>query len=134
MTNQAIWTTTRSDLAKGRQEAISFVHARLYPKGQNVVKSHEFQAEEIFRKFGIPVPGGRVVSSVDEALEASRELNGPPWVVKAQIHTGGRGKGGGVNIVRTPQEAAEGSKKELARRLGISRTTLWRRLKEAGKD
>jgi len=63
------------------------------------MKLHEYQAKDIFRKFEIPVPEGRVVTSADEALKAAENLSGPPWVVKAQVHAGGRGKGGGVKLV-----------------------------------
>jgi len=86
------------------------------------MKLHEYQAKEIFRKFGIPVPEGRVVTSGDEALKAAGELNGPPWVVKAQIHAGGRGKGGGVKIVRTPQEAGSAAKAILEKPLITKQT------------
>jgi len=68
------------------------------------MKLHEYQAKELFKKFGIPVPEGRVVRSGDEALKAGRELKGPPWVVKAQVHAGGRGKGGGVRVVQALEE------------------------------
>ena len=68
------------------------------------MKLHEYQAKETFRKFGIPVPDGRVVTSPEEAVGASKELKGPPWVVKAQVHAGGRGKGGGVRVVHSPEE------------------------------
>jgi succinyl-CoA synthetase beta subunit len=68
------------------------------------MKLHEYQAKELFKGFGIPVPDGRVVRSGDEALEAARKLKGPPWVVKAQVHAGGRGKGGGVKVVQTLED------------------------------
>jgi succinyl-CoA synthetase beta subunit len=65
------------------------------------VKIHEYQGKELFRKFGIAVPRGIPAFSVDEAVKAARELGGPVWVVKAQIHAGGRGKGGGVKLARS---------------------------------
>ena len=68
------------------------------------MKLHEYQAKDMFKKFGIPVPDGRVVTSGNGALKAAENLNGPPWVVKAQIHAGGRGKGGGVRVVHSPDE------------------------------
>ena len=68
------------------------------------MKLHEYQAKELFKGFGIPVPDGRVVRSGDEALVAAGELKGPPWVVKAQVHAGGRGKGGGVKVVQTLED------------------------------
>lgn len=68
------------------------------------MKLHEYQAKEIFDKSGIPVPEGRVVTSAGEAVKAAENLKGPPWVVKAQVHTGGRGKGGGVKVVQSLEE------------------------------
>ena len=68
------------------------------------MKLHEYQAKDIFRKFGLAVPNGIVVNSAEEAVEAAKKLNGPPWIVKAQVHAGGRGKAGGVKLVRTPEE------------------------------
>ena len=57
------------------------------------MKIHEYQGKEIFRKYGVPTPRGIPAFSVDEAVEAAKKLPGPLWVVKAQIHAGGRGKG-----------------------------------------
>jgi succinyl-CoA synthetase beta subunit len=68
------------------------------------MKLHEYQAKEIFRKYGIPVPAGAVVTSGDEAADKASTLNGPPWVLKAQVHAGGRGKGGGVKVVRSASD------------------------------
>ena len=62
------------------------------------MKLHEYQAKDMFRKFGIPVPEGNIASSADEAANVAEMLAGPPWVVKAQVHAGGRGKGGGVKV------------------------------------
>jgi succinyl-CoA synthetase beta subunit len=61
---------------------------------------HEYQAKDVFRQYGIPVPPGRVAASADEAAAAAQALGGSVWVVKAQIHAGGRGKAGGVKVVR----------------------------------
>lgn len=61
---------------------------------------HEYQAKDVFRSYGIPVPAGRVAASADEAAEAARGLGGSLWVVKAQVHAGGRGKAGGVKLAR----------------------------------
>jgi len=66
---------------------------------------HEYQAKEVLRGFGVPVPRGFAAFSVDEAVAAAQKLGGPVWVVKAQIHAGGRGKGGGVKLARSPEEA-----------------------------
>ena len=65
------------------------------------MKIHEYQGKEILRQFGIPVPRGYAAFSVREATEAAQKLGGPVWVVKAQIHAGGRGKGGGVKLARS---------------------------------
>ena len=65
---------------------------------------HEYQAKEIFRKYNVPVPRGRVAFTVDEAVEAAKELGGKLWVVKAQIHAGGRGLGGGVKLAKSIDE------------------------------
>ena len=67
---------------------------------------HEFQAKEVFSRYGIPVPKGIVATTPDEAKSATAELGGQS-VVKAQIHAGGRGKSGGVQLVRSPEEASE---------------------------
>ncbi len=61
---------------------------------------HEYQSKDVFRSFGIPVPSGKVATTVDEAAAAAEALGGPVWVVKAQVHAGGRGKAGGVKVVK----------------------------------
>ncbi len=68
------------------------------------MKIHEYQGKEILRKFGVPVPRGIAAFTVQEAVEAAQKLGGPVWVVKAQIHAGGRGKGGGVKLARSIDE------------------------------
>jgi len=68
------------------------------------VNIHEYQAKEIFRKYNVPVPRGRVAFSVDEAVKAAEDLGGNLWVVKAQIHAGGRGLGGGVKLAKSIEE------------------------------
>lgn len=65
------------------------------------MKIHEYQAKEILRQFGIRTPRGEPAFSVAEAVEVAKRLGGPVWVVKAQIHAGGRGKGGGVKLARS---------------------------------
>nr|WP_320115148.1 ADP-forming succinate--CoA ligase subunit beta [uncultured Desulfuromonas sp.] len=65
---------------------------------------HEYQAKAILRKFGVPVPDGHVVYNGNSAREWAKRLGPGPWVVKAQIHAGGRGKGGGVKLARTSEE------------------------------
>ncbi len=67
---------------------------------------HEFQAKEILKRFGVAVPRGIVASTPEEAKTAAIELGGGVCVVKAQIHAGGRGKGGGVKVVKNAEEAA----------------------------
>ena len=68
------------------------------------MKIHEYQAKEILRKFGVATPRSIACFSVDEAIAAGQRLGGKVWVVKAQIHAGGRGKGGGVKLAKSPEE------------------------------
>ena len=68
------------------------------------MKIHEYQAKEILRKFDVPTPRGIACFSVDEAVSAAQKLGGKVWVVKAQIHAGGRGKGGGVKVAKSSDE------------------------------
>src|SRR5260221_6567935 len=72
------------------------------------MKIHEYQAKELFRASNIPTLKGKIATSADEAVAAAKTIsaNGP-WVVKAQIHAGGRGKGGGVKIAKTLDEAGK---------------------------
>ena len=65
---------------------------------------HEYQAKQIFQKYGVPTPKGKVATTVEEAVENAKELGGPIWVVKAQIHAGGRGLGGGVKLAKSLEE------------------------------
>jgi len=68
------------------------------------VKIHEYQGKDLFRKYGIAVPRGIPAFSVEDAVKAAKDLGGPVWVVKAQIHAGGRGKGGGVKLASSMDE------------------------------
>jgi succinyl-CoA synthetase beta subunit len=68
------------------------------------MKIHEYQAKEVLRKYGVPTPRGVPCFSVDDAVKAAQSIPGEVWVVKAQIHAGGRGKGGGVKLARSPDE------------------------------
>ena len=77
------------------------------------MKIHEYQAKEIFGKFGVPVPDGQLVTSPTEADKAAHKIPGPPWVVKAQVHAGGRGKGGGVKVVHYRSEVVAGTESLL---------------------
>src|SRR5262249_56297268 len=80
---------------------------------------HEYQAKVVLREFGIPVPRGIPAFSVAEAGKAAHQLGGPVWVVKAQIHAGGRGKAGGVKVVNSIEDVT----REAARILGSSLVT-----------
>jgi len=80
---------------------------------------HEYQAKAVLREFGVPVPRGIAAMSVDEAVKAANELGGPVWVVKAQIHAGGRGKAGGVKVVKSIDDV----KREAERLLGSTLVT-----------
>jgi succinyl-CoA synthetase beta subunit len=81
------------------------------------MKIHEYQAKEILRKYNVAVPNGKVAFTVDEAVLAAKEIGGSVWVVKAQIHAGGRGKGGGVKLARSTDEVRELSKQILGMKL-----------------
>jgi succinyl-CoA synthetase beta subunit len=78
---------------------------------------HEYQAKQLFSEYGIPVPAGRAVHTVPEAIAAARELGGGRWVVKAQVHSGGRGKAGGVKLVGERQELEDTVQALLGTRL-----------------
>ncbi len=103
------------------------------------MKIHEYQAKEILRQFGVPTPRGHACFSVAEAENAARELGGSVWVVKAQIHAGGRGKGGGVKVARSLQEVSEHAQKILGMQLvthqtGSAGQTVKRLLIEEGAN
>ena len=78
---------------------------------------HEFQGKQLFADFGLPVSKNVVITSADQALNACRDIGGNKWVVKAQVHAGGRGKAGGVKLVSTPEEAEEFANHWLGKRL-----------------
>ena len=69
------------------------------------MKIHEYQGKQIFKKYGVPTPRGIVAKTPDEAEKAAKELGTKIVVVKAQIHAGGRGKGGGVKLAKSPADA-----------------------------
>src|SRR5882757_585755 len=71
---------------------------------------HEYQSKQLFARYGIPVPAGQLAATPEEAAEAARKIGGAKWVVKAQVHAGGRGKAGGVKLVSSPEEAAAAAK------------------------
>lgn len=81
------------------------------------MKIHEYQAKEILRKFNVEVPKGKVAFTPQEAVEAAKEIGGDLWVVKAQIHAGGRGKGGGVKLARSLDDVYQLSKQMIGMRL-----------------
>ena len=81
------------------------------------MKIHEYQGKEVLRKFGVPVPKGEVAFTIDDAVKAAEKIGGSIWVVKAQIHAGGRGKGGGVKIARSLEEVRERAGEILGMRL-----------------
>src|SRR6266576_6050556 len=81
------------------------------------MKIHEYQGKELLRKFGVPVPRGLVARSPEEAYHAAKELGSEIVVVKAQIHAGGRGKGGGVKLARSADEAREIARQMLGMKL-----------------
>jgi succinyl-CoA synthetase beta subunit len=92
---------------------------RLTAKFMNL---HEYQSKKIFADYGIPVPAGHVASSADEAAAAAEKLGGPVWVVKAQVHAGGRGKAGGVKVVRDVAAVREAASSLIGQRLVTKQT------------
>lgn len=81
------------------------------------MKIHEYQGKEILKKYGVTVPHGYVAFTIDEAVKAAEKIGGSVWVVKAQIHAGGRGKGGGVKLARSYEEVREHAGEILGMRL-----------------
>ena len=86
------------------------------------MKIHEYQAKELLRGYGVNTPRGIACFSVDEAVKAAEKLGGPVWVVKAQIHAGGRGKGGGVKVAKSIDEVRDWSSKILGMQLKTHQT------------
>ena len=78
---------------------------------------HEFQGKELFAQYGLPVSNSKVIYEAEDAFKACRDIGGSKWVVKAQVHAGGRGKAGGVELVDTPEDAISFAKKWLGKRL-----------------
>ena len=81
------------------------------------MKIHEYQGKEILKKYGVAIPKGEVAFTIDEAVKAAEKIGGSVWVVKAQIHAGGRGKGGGVKLARSFEEVRERAGEILGMRL-----------------
>jgi succinyl-CoA synthetase beta subunit len=86
------------------------------------MKIHEYQGKEILRRYGVPTPRGIPCFSVDEAVEAAKNLGGSVWVVKAQIHAGGRGKGGGVKVAKSLDEVKSRASEILGMQLKTHQT------------
>ncbi len=83
---------------------------------------HEYQSKQLFARYGIPVPVGHVASTPAEAAEAAKKIGGSKWVVKAQVHAGGRGKAGGVKLVDSPEAAAKAAEGMFGKRLVTHQT------------
>ncbi len=83
---------------------------------------HEYQSKQLFVRYGIPVPTGFVASTPEEAADAARRLGGGVWVVKAQVHAGGRGKAGGVKVAKTVPDVASAAEAMLGTRLATKQT------------
>ncbi len=81
------------------------------------MKIHEYQAKEILKKFGVAVPKGRVAFTPEEAVEVAKEIGGDAWVIKAQIHAGGRGKAGGIKLAKSYDEVYQHAKNMLGSKL-----------------
>src|SRR5476649_1632826 len=86
------------------------------------MKIHEYQAKEVLRKYGVPTPRGVPCFSVDEAVRAAQSIPGKVWVVKAQIHAGGRGKGGGVKLAKSIDEMKQHASQILGMMLKTHQT------------
>jgi succinyl-CoA synthetase beta subunit len=86
------------------------------------VNLHEYQAKDLFRSYAIPVPAGKVAASAEQAAAAARELGGAVWVVKAQVHAGGRGKAGGVKLTRDVEAVRAAAADMLGTRLVTAQT------------
>jgi succinyl-CoA synthetase beta subunit len=93
-----------------------------YQLRASVMNIHEYQAKAVFREFGIPVPRGIPAFTIEEAEKAAHELGGPVWVVKAQIHAGGRGKAGGVKVVKSIEDVTREAKRILGSTLVTHQT------------
>src|SRR5215470_4444312 len=83
---------------------------------------HEYQAKDVFRSYGIAVPAGQVAATADEAASVAQSLGGPVWVVKAQVHAGGRGKAGGVKVARDIETVRSAAAGMLGERLVTKQT------------
>src|SRR5262249_3482326 len=84
---------------------------------------HEYQAKQLLAEYSLPVTKGEVADNVDDAVRIADQLGGSEWVVKAQVHAGGRGKAGGVKLVKTKDELAKVAQSLLGKRLVTFQTT-----------
>jgi succinyl-CoA synthetase beta subunit len=112
--NPAFWPACTKRL--GRLFAIK------YEAAKNHMNLHEYQAKEVFRSYGIAVPAGSVAATAEEAAAVARSLGGPVWVVKAQVHAGGRGKAGGVKVARDVEAVRTAAVGMLGQRLITKQT------------
>jgi succinyl-CoA synthetase beta subunit len=97
-------------------------NARFPHSTAHAMNLHEYQAKEVFRSYGIAVPSGKVAASAAEAVAAANELGGSVWVVKAQVHAGGRGKAGGVKLARDAEAVRAAADDMLGKRLKTAQT------------
>src|SRR5690349_25113829 len=104
----------------GRVAARMHLLFRLNP--QSLMNLHEYQSKEVFREYGIPVPAGKSAKSAEEAVAAAQSLGGNLWVVKAQVHAGGRGKAGGVKLARDLDAVRAATSDMLGQRLVTKQT------------
>src|SRR6266571_1417786 len=93
-----------------------------FDRDEVTMKIHEYQGKELLKRFGVAVPRGLVARSPEEAYHAAKELGTDVVVVKAQIHAGGRGKGGGVKLAKSADEARESARKMLGMKLVTHQT------------
>src|SRR5437016_4684706 len=93
-----------------------------HPYSGAAMNIHEYQAKQVLAKFGVPVPRGFPAFNIGEAKKAAQDLGGPVWVVKAQIHAGGRGKAGGVKVVKSIEDVEKESKRILGSTLVTHQT------------
>jgi len=86
------------------------------------MKLHEYQAKDILGKSGIRIPNGQLITTAEQITKVTKIINGPPWVIKAQVHAGGRGKGGGVRVAHYPYEVVTAAEDILGKRLVTPQT------------
>ncbi len=103
------------------------------------MKLHEYQSKELFSRFGIPIPAGKLITTVEDIDKVTQDIKGPPWVVKAQVHAGGRGKGGGVKVVNSIEEMKTASETILnqpliTKQTGSQGTKVYQLLMEEGVE